>query len=87
MPSNRSFDWSAIGEASSALFGIQSPLIKYFQFSINNFKAGQLLKCLFHYRAAQSDLPELSEEGGDKVGSLPESMPKTSEKFSKRAGR
>ena len=27
---NRSFDWSAIGEASSALFGIQSPLIKYY---------------------------------------------------------
>ena len=48
---------------------------------------GQLLKCIFDYRAAP-DLPELSEEGGDKFGALPENMPKTtSEKFSKRAGR
>ena len=83
---NRSFDWSAIGEASSALFGIQSPLIKYYLYYFHRHYFCLALKCRFHFRAAP-DLPELSEEGGDKVGALPENMPKTSEKFSKRAGR
>ena len=78
--SNRSFDWSAIGEASSALFGIQSPLIKYYLYHFHFVLFP--LPCNWNV-VFISELPPTCQNYQKKVATKWEPCPKTCLKLRK----